>query len=533
MSSTVLYKFQQKGVLFIERKNGRALIADEQGLGKTIQAISYLYRNPKVLPAIIVCPASLKENWRKELRKWARIKAVIVEGETPYELPADTKVIIINYEILQHWVDHLYENFRYRTLILDEGQFVKNEESIRSQAVDFLNEKRRCKHILILTGTPIENRTKDIWNLIRLIRPKLFKNFYHFAHKYCDAKRGSYGWNFDGSSNEDKLNKLLKNTIMLRRLKDDVLDDLPPKQISKVVLPINNRKEYQEAEKDFMGYVSKVVARDARKLNDIIDREVKNFTDKELAKKVKLSGEDIDRMINDRLDRISNAPALIQVEYLKQLAVEGKMPYVIDWIENFLKSGEKLVVFTTHKKAVKMLKEAFSKVCVVLDGDTPKKKRQPIVDKFQTDPKVRLFIGNIKAAGVGHTLTAASNAALIQFPWNPSDVSQAMDRIHRITQKKQVTIWNLVGVNTIEEKIIELLQEKQENIDRIIDGKKPAKTSSLVHDLIRSYVSKKQRKDLPPVPLTKVKRTRTKFKNSKHGKVRKLERRTNQKGKLW
>jgi SWI/SNF-related matrix-associated actin-dependent regulator 1 of chromatin subfamily A len=485
---SVLYEYQQDGVLFAEKKKGRVLIADEMGLGKTIQAISYLYRNKrKALPVVIVCPSSLKRNWQIEITKWTRMESVILEGEKPKKKKLKgTKIIIINYEILQFWVDEIRSVFKYKTVVLDEAHYVKNPKAIRSKAVAYL--VKETKHILCLTGTPIESKPIELFNILKLIRPKLFPNYMKFALRYCGAKRGAFGWEMNGASNVRELHKILKKTLMIRRLKKDVLKDLPPKTVAKVGIEIDNREEYNEAENNFIAYVADKVESDIRKLNALLDKEIVNF-DKNIIEGSKISDAQVVRIKEEKIEKITKAPYLIQIEYLKQLAVQGKMKKMIEWIDLFLESGEKLIIFATHRKVIEDLYTRYRKIAVKLYGATSPKKRQSAVDTFQNDPEVKVFIGNFKAAGVGITLTAASNVLNAQYPWNPSDLSQSSDRAHRITQTKQVTIWNLVGVGTIEEKIIDLLQEKQTIIDQILDGRKPPK-SNILSELVQYYKNK-------------------------------------------
>lgn len=485
---SVLYEYQQDGVLFIEKKNGNALVADDMGLGKTIQSISYLYRNrKKALPAIIVCPSSLKDNWAAEIKKWTKMDSLILSGRKAKTIKTRKKIIIINYDVVHDWKDELLK-FPYKTLILDEGHYVKNPKTKRSKGVDFLNQ--HAKHTIILTGTPIENKPVELYNLIRLIRPKLFPKYWDFVQRYCDAKRNGFGWDFTGTSNAQELHKLLTRTIMIRRLKKDVLKDLPPKRLCKIVMPIDNRKLYEQAENNFITYISNKVRNDVQELNKVV--ESLEIADKELLEKAKISDTQIRKLQRDKLESISRAPALIQMEHLKQLSVEGKMNGIIEWIQLFLESGEKLILFATHKFVIKRLQEEFGDISVTIDGSTPSGKRQKIVEQFQKDKKTKLFIGNMKAAGVGITLTAASNVAFIEYPWNPSELEQAEDRAHRITQKKKVTVYHLVGKDTIEERIIGLIEEKKKVIEAIIDGKGGG-SGNLLADLIKSYTKKKNK----------------------------------------
>ena len=187
----------------------------------------------------------------------------------------------------------------------------------------------------------------------------------------------------------------------------------------------------------------------------------------------------------EKLRSSTTAPILSQIEILKQLSIQGKLNQIVDWIETFLESGQKLVVFAIHTKTIDYLMKQFP-TAVKIDGSVSQKQRQNAVDKFQHDPDTRLFVGNIHAAGIGITLTAASNAAIIEFPWSPGELVQASDRIHRITQTKQVTIWNLVGAETIEERIIDLLKVKENVINHVLDGK-TYEDKSILMGLIESY----------------------------------------------
>lgn len=482
---STLYQYQQEGVLFIEKKKGNALVADQMGLGKTIQSISFLYRNrKKALPAIIVCPSSLKENWAAEIKKWAKMETLILSGRKSKTIKTKKQIIIINYDIVHDWKEQLLK-LPYKTLILDEGHYVKNTKTKRSKGVNVLNGK--AKHTIILTGTPIENKPVEIYNLIRLIRPKLFPKYLDFVQRYCDAKRTNFGWDFSGTSNAKELHNLLTRTIMIRRLKADVLKDLPPKRLCKIVLPIDNRKLYEEAENNFITYITNKVRNDVEKLNKIVEGIVVN--DAALLEKAKIADSEIREMQKEKIESISRAPALIQMEHLKQLSVNGKMKGIIEWVQLFLESDEKLILFATHKFVIRKLQEEFGDIVVTIDGSTSSGKRQKIVEQFQTDNKIKLFIGNIKAAGVGITLTAASNVAFVEYPWTPSELEQAEDRAHRITQKKEVTVYHLVGKETIEERIIGLIEEKKKVIEAIIDGKE-GESGNLLSDLIKSYIKK-------------------------------------------
>jgi len=270
-----------------------------------------------------------------------------------------------------------------------------------------------------------------------------------FGRKYCAGKHNGYGWDFNGASNTAELNKKLTDSIMIRRKKQDVLMDLPDKIYASIPMELDNEKEYRYAESNFIQFV----------------REYKGA---------------------DAAQKASAAQALTEIEGLKQLAIKGKLQQTLSWIENFLEVDGKLVVFAIHKATIDALMERFNPIAVKIDGSVTHADRQDAVDRFQNDPKIRLFVGNIKAAGVGITLTAASNVAVIELPWSPGDLSQAEDRCHRIGQKDSVTIHYLLAAGTIEEKIAALIDHKRHVLDQVLDGKETDE-SSLLSELLNTY----------------------------------------------
>jgi len=476
-----LYKYQIEGVHFLEQKNGRALIADEMGLGKTVQVLSWLKLHPEFSKVLVICPASLKINWQREAEKWALLDMEILNGTTPHKIKSND--VIINYDILSYWEKHLKLK-QFDVIIFDEAHYIKNNKAKRTKA--FKRLVKSVPRLIALTGTPIENKPIEIYNIVKVIDPSIFPDATDFAVEFCGAKKTRFGWDKNGATNTLRLNKILSSSIMIRRKKVDVLKDLPEKQIIKVPFEINNRIEYDQAETEFVEFLKKKF--NTENLTEEILEELKQFAKRnDIEVSEELTTDEIRLIKEHKFERIASAPVLAQIELLKQLAVKGKIDQIIEWIENFLESGEKLVVFAVHKKVVSQLMEKFKHIAVKVDGSVSQKQRQEAVDKFQKDIKTRLFIGNIKAAGVGITLTAASNAAIIEFPWSPGELNQAADRIHRITQTKQVTIWNLVGESTIEEKIITLLKKKEKVITKILDGKQ-YEDQSILMDLFKSYL---------------------------------------------
>ena len=469
------YNYQLEGVNFIEYHKGRALIADVMGLGKTIIALAWVQYRKDFNTVLIVCPSSLKINWQEEFNKWVtrKLKVQILKGTTPYEITGD--VVIANYDILHNWVVDL-KLTNFDVCIGDELHYVKSDKSLRTKA--FKEITMGIPNVIGLTGTPIENDPMEIYYLVNLVNKNIFPNYMKFILRYCDAKQIDqrvHGgkirkiWKRNGFTNQKELHRILKNNVMIRRTFDDVDLELPDKIYSDIHLEIDNESAYLQAEDDFIQYIKEKY--DARQLED----ELAKFSDAEL-KLAKV----------EKLDAVSRAPALAKLQELKLLAAKGKIAQVINWIEDFLACDEKLIVFAVNKVIIKALMGAFPDA-VKIDGSTNTTKRNEAVKSFQNDDKVKLFIGNIKAAGVGLTLTAASKVAIVQFPWNPGEVLQAEGRSLRIGQTKKVTIYKFIAKDTIEERIVKLLVYKQDEIDKIIDGKDVKYKKDLVKLLIESY----------------------------------------------
>jgi len=425
-----LYKYQKKGVRQIDHFKGRALLADEMGLGKTVQALDWLKQHPDVRPVIIVCPASIKWIWEHHVALLLDTGSSVANGRTP---PKGTnlhppQITILNYDILPYWLDYL-QTLSAKALLLDEGHYLKSLTTKRSKAAKTLSKK--IPYIIGITGTPLTNRPSELWNILTILRPDLYKSLWSYRWRYCDPKKKPWGWEFNGASNLQELHANLKNTMMIRRLKKDVLTDLPEKTHN--IIPVEiKRKEYQEATDNFLFWLA---------------------TKSPAAAK-----------------RAKSAQRLVQLGQLKQLAVKYKMKSVTKWIEDFLEeSNEKLVLFAIHKTTIQLLHKTFP-ASVVVDGSTSMHDRKLAVKAFQADPKIKIFIGNIQAAGTGITLTASSSVLFVELPWVPADLTQASDRVHRIGQTKGVMIYYIVAKNTIEEGLCAILQKKQKILSEILDG---------------------------------------------------------------
>ena len=442
-----LRPFQKSGVLYALQaiKNcGGCIIGDEMGLGKTVEAIAVL-QSLNNFPALIVCPATLKLNWKNEISKWLPQRTVdIWNGKN------NADILIINYESLYKYRVEL-KNKEFKAIVFDECHYIKNKDSQRFKASRFIVEQIPVK--LFLSGTVILNHPKELLTVLMLLNilPKLgVKDSWNYLVKYCDGKQTIYGWNFDGASNTKELNTVLRSTCYIRRLKTNVLSELPEKQ--RVVVPFNISKK------------------DA----NLIKEDIKNVIGKyKEAKEYKKNEE-------------ASLPGLIsQIERIKQAVVELKFDGIIEWIENFLESGEKLVVFAHHIDFVQRIAQRFN--AQYLDGTTTTEHRQKAVEDFQNNPNTKLIVLGIKVGGVGITLTAASNVAFVELGWNPAEMLQAEDRLHRIGQKNAVTAWYLLAENSIEEAIFNLIERKRGVVDAVLDGKTEESTENIVYKLIEQF----------------------------------------------
>jgi SWI/SNF-related matrix-associated actin-dependent regulator 1 of chromatin subfamily A len=442
-----LFPFQKQGVSFIEQKQGRALIADEMGLGKTIQALAWLHLHPEKKPVVIICPASLKLNWAQEIEKTlpGKQNVQILFGGKPEPLWGD--IIILNYDILHKgWLEPLIA-IKPQVLICDEAHAIKSSKTLRTKAVKKL--AKGIPHVLALTGTPIVNRPIEGFNIIQLVNQSIFPNWFEYTRRYCGAQQTRFGWDVSGATNTDELHERLK-TVMIRHKKADVLQDLPAKLYSYIPMEIDNGEEYHKAETTFIQYL----------------RETK--------------GEAAAR-------KASNAEHLAQIEALKQICVRGKMNQAIAWIKDFFETAdEKLVVFAVHKETVDRLMAEFKDIAVKIDGSVTTDARDAAVKAFQNDPSTRLFVGNIQAAGIGLTLTAASSVAFLELDWVVGRHLQAEDRCHRIGQKNTVNIYYLLAANTIEQEIMTILSKKAKVIQAVLDGGKEDDITVFT-ELMKSY----------------------------------------------
>ena len=431
----LLRPYQKKGVMQIETFSGRTLLADEMGLGKTIQALTWLAMRKDLRPAVIVCPSSLKWNWKREAGIWLLgERCAVLSGEKPRPpRQPPPSLVVINYDVLSKWKDTLRE-INPRVVVLDESHCIKNRDAKRTKATLQLCDG--VPHVLCLTGTPILQRPEELWTTLRLLRPDVFSSWWDFAVRFCDPQenRFSGGLEFKGSTNADELNRLLDATCMIRRLKRDVLPELPPKTRSVVSIEMSDssRRLYRET--------------------------------------IKKWNEEYAIAVEDGDKKRAGAAALRKFTELFGIIAEHSLPAKAEWINDWLDGCDgKLIVFGHRHVMLQGLRNAIGpKRCVLVDGAC--KDRQAACERFERDPSCRVLLGEFTAAGFGLNLTVASDVAFAELPWTPAVLSQAEDRAHRIGQKRAVNVWLLITRDTREEDVLGVLQDKTGVVGAVADG---------------------------------------------------------------
>ena len=429
--------------------NDKFILADDMGLGKTTSAViaSMECEAKKIL---IVCPASLKINWKREIAQYTDRKVLIVEGR---KWGSTFDYYIINYDILKnyHTTDKSEDSDDYKLLvnekfdlaIVDEAHYISNATANRTRLLNDVLET--IPKVWLLTGTPMTSRPINYFNLLKIVESPLTLNWQSYVRRYCAGYQFRVGqrkvWNTSGASNLDELRERTKN-IVLRRMKTDILD-LPEKIVTPVFVELNSK---------------------------MYDEELEEFT----------------RISNDKKDDETITVTLNRLMKIRQLIAYEKIPYTCEIIDRCLEQGKKVIVLTNFTMSLDMLHEKYKKVSVTLDGRMAKDKRQENVDRFQNDSKIKVFIGNIKAAGVGITLTAAEVVIMNDLSFVPADHSQGEDRAYRYGQKNSVLVYYPVFENTVEKIIYNILQKKKGVIDQVMgDGEY---SESFSRDLLKQLL---------------------------------------------
>jgi len=406
--------------------NEKYILADDMGLGKTTSAV-IASRIQKCKKTLIICPASLKLNWKREVENYFKGTISIIEGKKW----VDGDYVIINYDILKnfHSLDdkqnrQILEN-NFDLIIIDEAHYISNSKAQRTKIVNQITNK--IKNVWLLSGTPMTSRPINYYNLLKIVESRATSNWVGYVLRYCAGRqfRGPGGrkiWDVNGASNLDELRERTQNKV-LRRLKEEVID-LP----DKIITPIYQELKSKEYEKEVGEYVD-------------------------------WSGDHQNQGIAIHLAKLMK---------VRQIIANDKIDITCDLISQALEQEKKVIVFTNFTAPLMAMHEKFKKNSVVLHGSMKKEERQQSVDDFQNDPEKKVFISNLKAGGVGITLTAAEVVIMNDLSFVPSDHSQAEDRAFRIGQKKNVSILYPLYENTIEQIIYNILQKKKNIIDTVM-----------------------------------------------------------------
>lgn len=406
----------------------RFILADDMGLGKTTSTIIAALETGEQ-KILIICPASLKINWEREIRNYTDRSVYIAEGKN---FSTEHDFVIVNYDILKNFYDiknketsPIYQ-CDFGLVIIDEAHYIQNAQAQRTKLVNAM--VKNVKRLWLLTGTPMTSRPMNYFNLLQLIDSPVAQNWMAYAIRYCQGYQFNAGkrkvWNVSGASNLEELRDRTSRQV-LRRLKTEVLD-LPDKIISPVYLRLKS-KLYEG-----------------------------------------LMGEYYDWYENKTSESSSLTVQFSKLMKVRQVIAEEKIKDTIELAENIIEQDKKVIIFTNFTDTLHKIAEHFGKAAVTLDGSTSKPARQFAVDQFQENDKIKVFVGNLKAAGVGLTLTAAEAVIMNDLSFVPSDHSQAEDRAFRYGQKNNVSVYYPIFDNTIEGAIYDILIKKKNIFETVM-----------------------------------------------------------------
>ena len=425
-------------------ENKKFILADDMGLGKTTATIiAALETGSKKI--LIICPASLKINWQREIENYSDRPVYIAEGK---KFSTESDFVIVNYDILKNFHDtkekdnSLLNQSNFDLVILDEAHMVSNPQAQRTKIINHF--VKNIKRVWLLTGTPMTSRPMNYYNLLNIIESPVAQNWMAYAIRYCQGYQFMAGrrkvWNVTGASNLEELRDRTSKQI-LRRLKEDVLD-LPDKIISPVYLRLKS-KEYEE-----------------------------------------LMGEYYDWFDNKKDESSSLTVQFSKLMKVRKVIANEKTKQTIEFAENIIEQGKKVIIFTNFTDTLQTIYQHFGKQAVYLDGSCSKPHRQNAVDEFQENDKIKVFVGNLKAAGVGLTLTAAEVVIMNDLSFVPAEHAQAEDRAYRYGQKSNVLVYYPLYENTIEGAVYDILNRKKEIIRTVMGDQQPENVGDVVEEIL-------------------------------------------------
>ena len=448
-----------------------------------------------VTSMLVICLASHKIHWKRAVEKWDMhgLSVGIAEGD----FFPDTECVVINYDILHRHYDAIRQG-TWSIMICDEAHVLQNETARRTlnvfggklrvredaDATDEVDENGDVKKVrkgkgkyvwkkwdeikaereFYLTGTPIPNRVKNMWTIIKRCDPRgLGRNYDAFAIRYCAAYETFHGTDDNGASNLPELRKLLRDRFMVRHLKDDVLKDLPPKVRQVIPLASEGLQKKVQAEKDA---VAALLAAYEEQMGIHVDMDEESLADLVMRAKPQMFSDYAEQCTDD----IGKDTPLSKLAIARAELALAKVPMIIEHVSNLMNQGEKVIVFAYHRAVIEALKERWSNSCACIYGGTPTHKRQAEADRFQEDENCNPFIGQYTAAGTGYTLIAARTVVCAEMTWLPHELSQAEDRAHRIGQEDTVNVHHMIVVGSMDEGMLGKIFAKQKIIDAALDG---------------------------------------------------------------
>jgi len=422
----------------------RFILADDMGLGKTTSTIiAALETGSKKI--LIICPASLKINWQREIENYSDRPTFIAEGK---KFSTDHDFVIVNYDILKNFHDpkdkenSLLEKSNFDLVILDEAHMISNAQAQRTKIIN--SYVKNIDKVWLLTGTPMTSRPMNYYNLLSIIESPVAQNWVAYAIRYCQGYQFNAGkrkvWNVSGASNLEELRDRTSKQI-LRRLKEEVLD-LPDKIITPVYLRLKS-SEYEN-----------------------------------------LMGEYYDWYDKNPEESSSLTVQFSKLMKVRKVIANEKTKQTIEFAENILEQGKKIIIFTNFTDSLQTIYNHFGKQAVYLDGSCSNSVRQQAVDSFQNDEKIRVFVGNLKAAGVGLTLTSAEVVIMNDLSFVPAEHAQAEDRAYRYGQKSNVLVYYPLFENTIEGAIYDILNKKKEIIRTVMGDQIPENVGDVAEEIL-------------------------------------------------
>ncbi|KAB2025237.1 hypothetical protein ES319_D06G136500v1 [Gossypium barbadense] len=447
-----LLPFQREGVRFVLQHGGRALLADEMGLGKTLQAIAVAACVRDSWPVLILAPSSLRLHWASMIEQWLNIPPpdivvvfsqmggsnrsgfTILSSNSKGDIHLDGLFNIISYDLVAK-LENVLMASEFKVVIADESHFLKNAQAKRTTAS--LPIIKKAQYAILLTGTPALSRPIELFKQLEALYPTVYRKVYEYGEQYC--KGGVFG-TYQGASNHEELHNLMKATVMIRRLKKDVLYQLPMKRRQQVFLELT--------EKD-MKWISCLFCE-----LEVVKGKITMCKSEEEVKSLKLVQKNlINKIYTD--------------------SAEAKIPAVLDYLGTIVEADCKFLIFAHHQPMIEAIHQFLLKKkvgCIRIDGTTPASSRQALVNDFQEKDAIKAAVLSIKAGGVGLTLTAASTVIFAELSWTPGDLIQAEDRAHRIGQVSSVNIYYLLANDTVDDIIWDVVQNKLENLGQMLDG---------------------------------------------------------------